>query len=332
MRVANAFDLRRCFKGEHLRALDWMAYSGSFDSTALDHIADALSARSGSKGLKYYLASLYLQLGEADKVDALLNTTGMASSEMKWFAMLMLYCRYRELPLPRLKRSDDQCLDYLQEKYLSFKNPAAFQSEQSSVKQFTCLLQSKKYFAVIGNAPVSTTDTDSRFQLTDDCLSVCFNNYHLNPRIEGQAFVHVVTPSWRSGGQWRSGGRVHGKHLIITGNSIFHRRSKVWRRFSDQPRYTRIHTVPREIWSSLVEKLGASPSAGLLLLSYFVRHLDINDKDGLVAGFSEDIPVQNHSYDSDPVSLAHNWIAEAAMRGKILQSIGSKTRSLRVVR
>ena len=326
MRVANAFNLHRCFRGEHLRALDWIAYSGSFDSAALDHIADALSARSGSKGLIYYLASLYLQLGETDKVDALLKTTGKASSEMKWFAMLMLYCRYRELPLPRLKRSDDQCLDYLQEKYLNFKSPADFQSEQSSVKQFTRLLQSKKHFAVIGNAPVSATDTDNRFQLTDDCLSICFNNYHLNPRIEGQAIVHVVTPSWRSGGQ------VHGKHLIITGNSIFHRRSKVWRRFSDQPPYTGIHTIPREIWSSLVEKLEASPSAGLLLLSYFERHPDISDKDGVVAGFSDDVPVQNHSYDSDPVSSAHNWIAEMEMRRKILQSIGCKTRSLRVVR
>ena len=306
--------------------LDWMAYSGSFDATALDSLADALSGRSSSKGLVYYLASLYLQLGETDKVDGLLKTTGKASSEMKWFAMLILYCRCRGLPLPRLKRKDDQCLDYLEEKYSGFENIHLLQSGQSFVKQFTRLLQSKKHFAVIGNAPVSASDPNNRFHLSDDCLSICFNNYHLNPRIEGQAIVHVVTPSWRSDGQ------VHGKHLIITGNSIFHRRSKVWRRFNDERSYIGIHTVPREIWSWLVEKLGASPSAGLLLLSYLARDLGISEKVGLVAGFSDHVPVQNHSYDSDPVSSAHNWIAEAALRRKILQSIGCKTRSLRVVR
>ena len=324
MRVANAINIRRCLGGEQLRVLDRMAYSGCFDNQALDSIATAITGRFGSKGLMYYLASLYLQLGETAKAGDLVKIAGRASSEMKWFMMLMLYCRGSGLPCPRLNRNDEQCLEYLQETYSGVVGANSPRSGNIADSGLTHLFESKSEFAVIGNAPSDVMDANHQILLSEDCLSICFNNYFLNPRIEGEAVVHVVTPSWRSAEQ------AYGRHLIITGNAIFHRRSKVWRRFTGRLSYAGIHTVPRGIWSSLVEQLGASPSAGLLLLSCLENHLDIKDKDALVAGFSDVEPVQNHSYDREPVSAAHNWVAEVQMRRQILGRIGRLTRTLRV--
>ncbi len=323
VQLAKAVNIREYLGGSQLRALDKMAYSGCFDSQTLDDIAAAvLSRRCSGKALVYYAASLYLQLGEADKARDLLRGTGRASREMKWFSMLMLYCRGTGLACPRLSRGGSQCLDYLQEKYSGSVGVSQTLPDTALLSRLADLVNVKSGFSVIGNAPAA--DVDDRISLREDHLSICFNNYHLNARIEGDADVHVVTPSWRSAQQ------VPGRHLIITGNSIFYRRSKVWRRFEDRPSYVGIHTVPRNLWCSLVEQLGASPSAGLLLLSCLEKYIDVTGKDGLVAGFSERVPTQNHSYDREPISPAHNWPAEVKLRQTLLQRIEKNTRSLHV--
>jgi len=321
VQVPNAINIRRILGGSPLRALDQMAYSGYFDCESLDSMATIVQrARGPGKGLVYYLASLYLQLGEAEKATEMVRSVGRASAEMKWFSMLMLHCQSLGLPCPRLGSVDQQCLDYLQQKY-----SGSIRLTQSNACGLENLVRARSGFAVIGNAPSATSSDEVAFSLSGECVSFCFNNYHCNPRIEGAAVVHVVTPSWRSAKQ------VPGEHLVITGNSIFHRRSKVWRRFADRPPYVGIHTAPRALWASLVNDLQASPSAGLLLLSWLESTFDVTDKQGLVAGFSTGAPERNHSYDREPASAAHNWRAEAQIRTDILEKMRAKTLSLRVI-
>jgi len=324
VRVAKAIDISRYIGGDQLRVLDSIAYSGCYDCETLDSIAASILSRPiWSKGLAYYTASLYLQLGETDKASDLLRKTGRASREMKWFSMLMHHCLDNGLACPRLGSTDRQCLSYLAEKYsgIAFKNPTVRGSLPSGLFE---LFSASSSFAVLGNAPSVVKDAESKFSLPADCVSICFNNYRLNPRIVADADIHVVTPSWRSSDPSTA------RHLIITGNSIFYRRSKVWRRFAGRPNYTGIHTVPVHLWCALVQQLDASPSAGLLLLCYLNSCFNIGGKVGLIAGFSDEVPQQNHSYDHEPVSSAHNWSAEVRLRKTILEQIAKKAESLQV--
>jgi len=326
VQVPSAKTFQRYFRGEQLRQLDWMAYSGSFNSQSLDAISLAAerNRKVWSKGLAYYMASLYLQLGEPEKSTELLRNTGRPSREMKWFCVLLLHCRANGVSLPKLTASEERSLDYIQERYCDLEFQTYRSGEHSQLQVENCsrsllagLFAEKSNFAVIGNAP-SSSSTDN-FSLSDSYVSTFFNNYSLNPRVQGDPDIHVVTPAW----QPVNG--VEGMRLVITGNSIFHRRSKVWQRFANRPLYAGIHTLPREHWGSLVTKLNASPSAGLMWLSFIDRYCDVKGKHGLVAGFSEGAPTLNHSYDREPASPRHNWPAEGVLRKEILHRIGRQS-------
>jgi len=323
--------LRRYTQTEAEQRLQQLAYHGRFDCQTLDELAPALHARSvGRKTQLYGLASLYLQLGAADQASEVLQACGRPASAMTWYAMLMLHCRVTGRPYPALSASDEKCLDVLHESYTGTDLAPSAGLSADLIKLFL----KRQRFAVIGNAPAPQTANVAEQVISVDADSVVigFNNYHLNPRIETEPDVHVVTPSVTPPAQ---GGGLHTdwqsrKHLIITGNAIFYRRSKVWRRFSES-RYRAIHTLPRPLWSSLVDELQASPSAGLLMLACVEQYIDLTGKNGLVAGFSDSLPKRNHGYDREPVSTAHNWQAELDVRRRILQRLRTKTGSLRVV-
>lgn len=321
LRLPTATKLRRIFGGDSLRRLDWMAYSGTFDCQVLDEVAATIVSDKGvNKGLAYYIASLYLQLGELERATDLLRLTGRATGEMKWFSMVLLHCHDVGLASPRLNNADKRCLHFLQEKYHT-----SILVDSACHPGLDSILQKKRDVVVIGNAPSEAVSRPGEFSISDDCVSFLFNSFHLNNRIDGDATVHVVTPSWRPEK------RVRGSYLIMTGNSIFYRRSKVWRRFVEQPDYTGIYTVPRELWASLINDLQASPSAGLLVLSMLEKYVDLSAKTAFVGGFSDGVPVLNHSYDSEPLSASHNWEQEHQLRNRVLDNIRKKALSLQIV-
>lgn len=343
MRLPTVTDIRRLCGDALLASLDHMAYTGSFDCQALGTISTSVSRRWMDKGGYYYIASLYLQLGEADKASDLLRSAGRPSAEMKYFLMVLQHSKTAGLPLPKLNCSELKCLQYLQQHYCDSVSIAGVGSENKCVTwQDNCsglqdLFRSTDYFAVVGNAPYNRARTesatesatasvadDNRIVLKADCASVCFNNYAVNPRIVGDASIHVVTPSWHFDPPHPD------QHLVITGNSVFYRRSRVWQKFLDCPRCAGIHTLPRSLWSGLVEELQASPSAGLLFLAFLDSHCDLTNRHGLIAGFSSNLPTQNHSYDEVPLSDRHDWIREIPMRQRIEKNIQQKASSLKI--
>jgi hypothetical protein len=322
--------LRRHTQTEAEKQLQQMAYSGQFDCQTLDNLSPALHRRSvGRVSRLYGLASLYLQLGDVDQANDVLTACGKPTRAMNWYAMLMLHCRTTGRPYPSLSTADEKCLDILQQRYTGIDS---VQSDGMSSGLLN-LFKTNGGFAVLGNAPAPQTAGQSAdneeqvFPVTDDVV-IGFNNYHLNKRITVVPKVHVVTPSVTPPSS--SSDQDADRHLIITGNAIFYRRSKVWRRFGTTS-YRAIHTFPRALWSSLHDQLQASPSAGLLMLACIDRYVDVTDKSGLIGGFSESVPVTNHSFDREPVSDAHNWPAELGLRKRILENLQQGAKSLRVM-
>ncbi len=283
-----------------LHSISRLAATGKFDRALLDRYVSYLveSKLADCKPLVYYLASLYLQLNHHGAATDLLASVGVASSDMKWFAAVMIHAMTYSLALPKLTQRERLCLVFLQQHLLT--------SEQSMAR----LVSDCDQVAVVGNAP------GQRFVgFPDNTCSFYFNNYARNPRIVGEPLVHVVTPSWKVIRP------LSGQHLCITGNSIFHRRSKVWRRFLDRPAYSGIHTLPQPLWRDLHTELQAPPSAGATVLCYLARYANLNGKRICVGGFSEDAAGVNHSYDRVPLSARHNWSRESILRGGWLKSI-----------
>lgn len=325
MRLPTTTDIKRLFGDERMAMLDRLAYSGSFDCELLDKVAVGFSGKGADKGLIYYVASLYLQLGETTKAGTLLRSAGRPSAEMKYFLMVLQHCKTTGLPLPKLCSREQRCLEYLQGYCCGAVSSTGIGDSQDIGCSLSSVFHGKDKFSVVGNAPANDAVINEKIELTEDCASVCFNNYSSNPRIVGEALIHVVTPAWRFT-------QPHiNQHLVITGNSVFYRRSRVWRKFLDCPPCAGIHTLPRQLWSELVEALQASPSAGLLFISYLERYCDLAEKQGLIAGFSGKVPTSNHSYDREPLSDRHNWPEEKLIQHRLLQNLATKSGSLKIV-
>ncbi|OED35517.1 hypothetical protein AB833_30340 [Chromatiales bacterium (ex Bugula neritina AB1)] len=296
----HAVDSTRRTEKEFLHSINGMAASGNFNSDSLDSLSGSLfeSGYGKSRPSVYYLASLYLQLGRESSATAILRSVGVASSEMKWFAAVMIHSLTHELPLPRLSRREFACLKYLQQHLLK------------SERSLSRLMRDCEVVAVLGNAP------GARFEgIGKDVHAICFNGYRRNPRIVGEPQLHVVTPSWKAMEP------IAGQHLCITGNSIFHRRSKVWRRFMNLPPYDGIHVTPRQLWCELNMELNAPPSAGAVILGCLARNPVLPGKRILIGGFSSGLSDENHSYDRVPLSKRHNWLAEVRFRQDCLNQL-----------
>lgn len=290
-------------------AINQLAASGHFDTCILDGILSSLhnSGLINDKPVTYYLASLYLQLGDNAQASELLKHAGKATRELKWFASLMLHAIDGKLPLPMLSSRERRCLDYLGSRV------------QVSDNAMANLFFLRDSFAVVGNAPGSLV-VDSG----DNSCKVFFNEYQKNPRLQGNPTLHVVTPSWNPINP------VTVRHLCITGNNIFHRRSRVWRKFLCLPEYEQVYTLPQSLWRELSQELEAPPSAGMALLAYVADYVELTGKAGLVGGFSSVVENTNHSYDAVPLSSRHNWSGEIHLRQKYLSSIKKGADSLSV--
>lgn len=290
--------------------LNAVAATGCFDSESLDQFYDILCSTDlcKYKHLLYYLSSLYLQVDEADKVTQLLMSTGTATSEMSWFAALMIYAQSNGFELPVLSVSDKKSLEFLERR---LKDPAVVILEA---------LETESNIAVVGNAPGPDFDFSA-----DDHKTFCFNDYKKNRRLTGRPQFHVVTPSWEI---VQAAGEAH---LFITGNHIFHRRSRVWRRFGGGPDYHSISCFPRKLWSELYVRLHAPPSAGLLMIGCLAEMRLPDNISLLVAGFSDAPTLDNHSYDQVPASMRHNWSGETIQRKMALESLESNGASVRCI-
>jgi len=288
--------------GELFWQIDELARTANYDLTTLDKMLPAVS----SQAQRYYLASLYLQLGNETQAYELLSAAVVASSEMKNYFHVLSYSRKNSLPIPMLSASENRALDYLNKVLQPSRKLSELLSRYSAV-------------SVLGNASGSETLT----AISDSCV-FCFNHYKKNPRILSNATVHVVTPSYDAMDQ------VTADHLCITGNSIFHRRSQVWKQFGDAQTCKAIYTLPADLWAELYRQLGGSPTAGLLALGYISQHFAANSFDCLVGGFSRSVPEQNHSYDNAPFSASHNWAAEVMQLEQVLLQLQERCRRVSI--
>lgn len=281
-----------------VKKLDNLAATGSYDANTLDSYKK-LKALSGSREAVYYLASLYLHIGDHATAADLLSQFDAASKKMMRYFHVLDYSRRSSLPVPVLSGVEQNCIGVLQK----VLNPAQSSMESAVVNSGG--------FAIVGNAP------GADFKQSHSGVRFYFNDYRSNKRIHQQASVHVVTPSWDKAITKNS------SSICITGNDIFYRRSQVWQKFMGDSRYSSIYTVPVQIWSALYKELGTSPSAGLLMLGWLAMVAERNNGmlNGYVAGFSAGIPEINHSYDSVPASKRHNWEAEAVIRQRLLGSL-----------
>ena len=284
------------------RQLDTLAGSGNFNVEQLELI-EAQAELTRNKTLRYYLASLYLQLDETSRAHDLLAGSGRASREMKRYFSVLSHSRRHGLPFPKLDKDEESCIDYLD---------GVISSAQKMFDQYVIGYHG---FSIVGNAP-----GDGSGIPVSDHARFYFNDYQKNTRIEDNASVHVVTPSWRQDTVARSDA------LCISGNNIFHRRSKVWKKFIHQKHFKAIYTLPRSLWSQLCTELDSKPSAGILMLTFIAESISLaseNDTSGsrlgsglkgYIAGFSnDDKSGVNHSYDQEPASSRHNWSSEARL-------------------
>lgn len=304
--------------------LNTLAATGEYDVAVLNRIKE--SSRQLSKVNAYYLASLYLHLNEEALADDILASMNTASREMKKFFHVLSYSLRNNLPHPRLTPLERKCIYYLD---------GVLKSDPTHHIAF---LMRMGGFSLIGNAPGEPIAGQ---------LNTCkyyFNSYYKNSRIKDSASVHVVTPSFNN--EWV----VQSDVLCITGNDIFYRRSRVWRKFLRDHRYSCIYTVPRTVWCSLYKELGASPSAGLLMLRYITAIADGNPQKltGHVAGFSasqaipdrqqaskaagqptaDSSPRVNHTYDAEPASMRHNWDQEAIVFKRLIGDLDKSCSNL----
>ena len=278
--------------------LNTMARSGSFNVHQLDAFSNAHDVNA-APDVRYALASLYLQLNERQRALDLLAAQPVRR-EMKWYFAVLAFSFNNQLPVPALTAQESDCISYLS----AAINPAGN----------TVFDHITRYngFSVIGNAP-----GNHAFENLQNLCAFYFNDYRLNPRIKGNATVHVVTPSYPIE-QLASA-----KALLITGNSIFHRRSLVWQKFLTQRSYDAIYTLPRTQWDGLSQTLDSSPSAGLLILDWLANELNSGALkehllSGIVGGFSAGLPARNHTYDKVPASGRHNWAAEAEVKKRCM--------------
>ncbi len=285
--------------------LERLAKSGDYDLATLRriHIAPGVI---GNKTLSYYLASLYLHLGEEGQASDLLVSCGRAGREMKQYCRVLMFCQRNQLPTPSLTVAEQGCLEYLNR----VLNPALLTIDH--------LIGQHGGFSIVGNAPGAQTVRGNPAS-----CKLYFNNYLKNPRIPDIATVHVVTPSWQIDAS------IPSECLCITGNDIFYRRSRVWRKFIKYQQFKAVYTLPQVLWSDLVVQLGGfSPSAGLLLLSYLSQQISLNQSmskvNGYVAGFSSGQTKINHSYDSEPASDSHNWAVESDLFQRVVDSLNAQ--------
>lgn len=283
------------------RYLTWASATGQFSLSSLNDCIDHMQSNSiyAASGLHFQLASLFLQIDEHEQVMRLLSDADSDSEEITWFAALMLFARANGHAVPLSDHSDQACLEYLDSRL------------SDTCVSFDSVFQHGERFAVVGNAPGEGLDFEASTNL------IYFNDYQKNPRLSGEPKIHVVTPSWDIAAS------TGGSHLFVTGNSIFHRRSRVWRKFSHCPDYQSIACFPRELWTRLYGLLKAPPSAGLLMICFLAEQRSIIQSPVSIEGFSNGRPLVNHEFDRVPPSARHNWEQEYILRE---QAIGQMSR------
>ena len=290
------------------KRLDGLAASGDFDASLLDQFR-YLPELHKSPVNAYYLASLYLQLGDESAAWDVLSSLSGSSSAMKKFYHVLSFCKQSKLPVPILNAAEKSCIDYLD----AAINPAGVTIEQR--------LLDAGGFSIVGNAPGGS--------LKDTPVEWCkfyFNSYLKSSRITDIASVHVVTPSWKIEETKNT------NCICITGNSIFYRRSRVWMKFIANENHAAIYTLPRSLWRSLYTELGTSPSAGLLIVAMVADITTRNPQSfgGHIAGFSFGVPGTNHDYDLERASKRHNWTVEAMILKRLVGELEKNCSQLTV--
>jgi len=146
------------------KQLDQFAASGDYDASHLDQLR-CIPEILKSRLTVYYLASLYLQLGDEATGRELLLTLSGSTPAMKKFYHILSFCRRSKLPLPKLSAAEKRCVDYLD----AVINPSGKTIEQQ--------LLAAGGFSIVGNAPGTALDI-----IPSEWCRFYFNGYLGNSR------------------------------------------------------------------------------------------------------------------------------------------------------
>lgn len=119
-----------------------------------------------------------------------------------------------------------------------------------------------------------------------------------------------------SPGAVRRGRPLPAPRVVLTGCDPLTRPSRYWRHLA-AARPSGVAAFPDTLWHTLVARLGAPPSAGLLALAWYERHAPGTPVDahgfGLLEEEASPAEAANHYADGEPRSTRHDWAAERAL-------------------
>ena len=172
--------------------------------------------------------------------------------------------------------------------------------------------------AIVGNSPALLERADGQ-DIDSHEVVIRFNSAHLNEQIlrhtGTKTSLLVLSPAAA-----RTMSRVPVQPLAISGVSPWHNNSRYWRRFAALEEPT--HHIPSPVWHSLVARLNAPPSSGLLALACLSQESLVRVRAyGLTNSEQFCTATQGLHYgDTKPPSSRHNWKLEAELVSEMTDS------------
>ncbi len=301
--VRLAYDIQHCLNGLTTEHLDW------FDAWQLNqkHICWPLYWR---------LLSAEIQLGMMHEAAFRLQSL----EKQRWSLKRTLALRHFPLALDYLNRQKDYKNDFLTSR--SMKLAVSLLERTTTLPQWCEELFSQENrnclsarIAVVGNGPsIIGGAAGERIDTAD--LVIRFNQIHTGESISHdtgqQTGLWVVSPGFKI-----TGSRMPCNNLCLSGPAPFMRSSRYWSRLARLP-FSNLALTPIDSWHSLVERLEAPPSAGILVLGTLIRHfpslhIEIH---GFTTDTTESEDTQragSHYGDCHRVSTRHDWQRETML-------------------
>ena len=170
--------------------------------------------------------------------------------------------------------------------------------------------------AIVGNSPMLLAKTDGE-EIDSHDLVIRFNNVHLNKKLKrhtgSKTNLLMLSPA--------AAHFMHKKQatpVVVSGVTPWHNNSRYWRRFAGLSKPS--HHVPEHVWHTLVKRVNAPPSSGLLALACLSKVGDIRVRPfGLTTGEQFSAASQGLHYgDKSRPSSRHNWQAEAELVSELI--------------
>jgi len=168
---------------------------------------------------------------------------------------------------------------------------------------------------IVGNAP---SELGKERQSDIDGGDLVFRFNHANTDKEFQQAYGTRTDYWVISPSYAlRPTNLKAQRIVVSGISPFDKPSQYWKVLArlDNIAY---YTFPKTIWYSLVTKLAAPPSAGILCLATLTNW---RSEETIIESFgfsSGAVTRQNHYADNQKRSNRHNWVAESELLGQLV--------------